>query len=136
MQGHPFRIRYDVPLVAACAALAGAGIGLLWSRVRPIAAALVVAVALVQAPPLDRTAPLVVESQRDAAEHARAAAPSPPTSRALRRPHDHDEHGIARPLHARPVGCGFRIHDFLHEGNGEIWNFAMLRPARASPDGL
>ena len=25
MHGHPFRIRYDVPLVAACAALAGAG---------------------------------------------------------------------------------------------------------------
>ncbi len=30
LQGHPFRIRYDVPLVAACAALTGAGIGLLW----------------------------------------------------------------------------------------------------------
>ena len=29
MQGHPFRIRYDVPLVAACAALAGGGVALL-----------------------------------------------------------------------------------------------------------
>src|SRR4029450_7518515 len=38
-QGHPFRIRYDVPLVAACAALAGAGIGLLWSRLQPVVAA-------------------------------------------------------------------------------------------------
>jgi hypothetical protein len=23
---------------------------------------------------------------------------------------------------------GFRIHDFLHEGNGDIWNFAMSAP--------
>jgi hypothetical protein len=23
---------------------------------------------------------------------------------------------------------GFRIHDFLHEGNGDIWNFAMIKP--------
>ena len=66
-QGHPFRIRYDVPLVAACAALAGAGIGLLWSRLRPLVAVDRRAAALVQAPPLDREAPLIAESQRDAA---------------------------------------------------------------------
>jgi hypothetical protein len=23
---------------------------------------------------------------------------------------------------------GFRIHDFLHEGNGDIWNFAVTDP--------
>src|SRR4029079_9527725 len=38
LQGHPFRIRYDVPLVAACAALTGAGISVLPSRLRPMAA--------------------------------------------------------------------------------------------------
>lgn len=24
--------------------------------------------------------------------------------------------------------AGFRIHDFLHEGNGDLWNFALLKP--------
>jgi hypothetical protein len=67
LQGHPFRIRYDVPLIAACGVLAGAGIGLLWRPMRPVAAVFVVSLALVQAHPLDRTAPLIKESQRDAA---------------------------------------------------------------------
>src|SRR5659263_233451 len=25
--------------------------------------------------------------------------------------------------------AGFGVHDFLHEGNGEIWRFAMLNPS-------
>ena len=25
--------------------------------------------------------------------------------------------------------AGFRIKDFLHEGNGDLWNFALLKPA-------
>ena len=32
---------------------------------------------------------------------------------------DHDEHGLARALHARPhASCGSNIRDFLQEGNG------------------
>ena len=34
-QGHPLRIRYGLPLVAACAALTATGIGLLWRPLRP-----------------------------------------------------------------------------------------------------
>ena len=44
--------------------------------------------------------------------------------------HHHDEHGLARALHARPVGGWIRLRDFLHEGNGELWVFAM-RPGPA-----
>jgi hypothetical protein len=127
MQGHPFRIRYDVPLVAACAALAGVGVSLLWSRLRPIAAAAVIAVAVVQAHPLDRQAPLVIESQRDASNMAGRRA----VTEYLVRHRD----GRTIMMSMGSLGHymqdlskeGFRIHDFLHEGNGEIWTFAMLR---------
>ena len=129
LQGHPFRIRYDVPLVAACAALTGAGIGLLWPRVRPVAAAIVVAAALVQAPPLDRGAPLITESARDAANTA--------GRRAVTAYLDAHYDGRTIMMSMGSLGhymhdlsaSGFRIHDFLHEGNGDIWNFALLKPA-------
>ncbi len=106
MQGHPFRIRYDVPLVAACAALTGAGIGLLWSRARPFAAAIVVAAALFQAPPLDRAAPLIAESQREAANMAGRRAVTDYLVTHRDDADHHDEHGLARPLHARSLGRG------------------------------
>jgi hypothetical protein len=128
VQGHPFRIRYDVPLVAACAALAGAGIGLLWSRVQPFAAAAVVAAALLQAPPLERDAPLIRESQRDAENMAGRR----PVTAYLTSHYD----GRTIMMSMGSLGHymqdlsreGFRIRDFLHEGNGDIWNFAMLEP--------
>ncbi len=127
-EGHPFRIRYDVPLVAACAALAGAGIGLLWRPVRPIVAALVVAAALVQAHPLDRTAPLITESQRDVSNRAGRAAVTAYLAR-------HYDGGtimmsmgsLAHYMHDLSA-AGFRIRDFLHEGNGDIWKLALMKP--------
>jgi hypothetical protein len=129
LQGHPFRIRYDVPLIAASAALAGAGIAMLWSRAQLLVAAALVVAALMQAPPLDRTAPMVVEAQRDAANMRGRTA----VTEYLRAHYDgrtimmsmgslgHYMHDLSR--------AGFRIHDFLHEGNGEIWRFAMLNPS-------
>ena len=53
LKGHPVRIRYDVPLVAAAAAITGVGIGLLPRRVRAAAGIAVVALAVWQAPPFD-----------------------------------------------------------------------------------
>ncbi len=128
LQGHPFRIRYDVPLVAAAAALAGTGIALLHRRLRPLAAAAVIAVALVQSPPLDRTAPMVVEAQREAPSQAgRMAVTAYLTS--------HRDHGTIM-MSMGSLGHymqdlslqGFHIRDFLHEGNGDLWNFAMQDP--------
>jgi hypothetical protein len=128
VQGHPFRIRYDVPLVAACAALAGGGVGLLWTRMQPLAAALVITAAVVQAPPLDRNTPLIAESQRDAvnqkgretvsaylAEHRDGRTIMMSMGSLGHYMHDLSAHG-------------FVIRDFLHEGNGDIWNFAITDP--------
>ena len=128
LHGHPFRIRYDLPLIAACAALAGAGIGLLWRPSRPIVAALIVTVAVIQAHPLDRTAPLIKESQRDAANKAGRAA----VTAYLVQHYD----GTTIMMSMGSLGHymhdlsakGFRIRDFLHEGNGDIWALALMKP--------
>lgn len=128
VQGHPFRIRYDLPLVIACASLSAAGIAVLWKPLRiPLAVALL-AVSVWEAPPLDREAPLLRESQREARnKEGRRAITS------YLRAH-YDGRGIMMSMgslghymHDLSLD-GFHIKDFLHEGNGEIWTFAMLRP--------
>jgi hypothetical protein len=63
--GHPFRIRYMVPLTMAVAAGAGTGVGLL-PRYRTLAAAVVVLTALIETPPMSGHSPMVIEAQRDA----------------------------------------------------------------------
>src|SRR5262249_37747584 len=73
-QGHPIRIRYDVPLVAAAPALIGAAVALLPRAARAVAGVAIVAIAIWQAPPFDRSAPVIVEAQRVAAEDAGRAA--------------------------------------------------------------
>jgi hypothetical protein len=128
VQGHPFRIRYDVPLVAACAALTGAGVSLLWSRLRPIAAALAIAVTVVQAHPLDPAAPMISESQLEAANKT---GRRPVTNYLVAH---RDRRTIMMSMgslghYMQDLSAdGFRIHDFLHEGNGDLWNYATGDP--------
>src|SRR3954454_22171900 len=128
MQRHPFRIRYDVPLVAACAALAGAGVSILPSRIRPIAAAALIGVSVAQAHPLDPVAPMVVESQREAASKEGRRA----ISSYLFEHRDGEtimmSMGSLGHYMQDLSGYGFSIRDFLHEGNGDLWNFAVGNP--------
>jgi hypothetical protein len=127
-KGHPVRIRYDVPLVAAAAALIGAGVALLPRRLQAAGAIVVVVLAAWQAPPFDATAPVVVESQRDAANAAGRrlvtaylethwnGQPILMSMGSL----GHYMHDLSR--------SGFAVKDFLHEGNGEIWVHAARHP--------
>ena len=64
--GHPLRVRYSLPMVTACTVFIATGLALVPARVRLLPASAVVAAMLLQLSPLDRTAPLIVESQRDA----------------------------------------------------------------------
>ena len=128
MQGHPFRIRYDVPLVAACAALAGGGVALLAGRIRPVAAAALIAVTFIQAHPFDPAAPMVVESQREAANKEGRRA----ISNYLVAHRDREtimmSMGSLGHYMQDLSAYGFSVHDFLHEGNGDLWNFAVGNP--------
>ena len=127
-QGHPIRLRYDVPLVAAAAALIGAAVALLPRRLRGVAALAILALAGWSASPLDANAPVVVESQRDAANTAGRRAVTAYLA----------AHWDGQPI-MMSMGslghymqdmsrAGFRIRDFLHEGNGEIWKYAAGHP--------
>ncbi|CAN5353342.1 hypothetical protein BH23ACI1_BH23ACI1_19620 [soil metagenome] len=128
VNGHPFRIRYDLPLVVACAAIAGAGIALLRPRIGAVAGAVLVALAAWQAPPLDRTAPLIRESQLELRQKAGRAL----VTNYLQEHHDGrtimmSMGSLAHYMHDLSH-AGFAIRDFLHEGNGEAWWMAMSRP--------
>ena len=114
----------------ASAALAAAGIAVSWRPLRiPLAIVLLILLIARQAPPLDAPRRWCVESQREAANMAGRRAITAYLHAHYDGSDDHDEHGLARPLHARPVAGRVRpIKDFLHEGNGEIWRFAMLGP--------
>ena len=126
-KGHPFRIRYMVPLIA----MEGVGTGVIAGiarRGRVFASAIALGAALVELHPLDANAPMVVEAQWD-------------------RPN--------RPVRAKVTACldgpdapgkimasmgslghymqeasasGYAIRNFLHEGNGDIWLAALENP--------
>jgi hypothetical protein len=127
-KGHPFRIRYDVPLVAAAAALVGTGIALLPRALRVPATAIVLTVALWGAHPLDANAPMVVEAQLDLRNTAARAA----VTRYLQEHWDGSPilmsmGSLAHYMHDLSY-AGFNVRDFLHEGNGEIWKAAVGHP--------
>lgn len=128
VNGHPFRIRYDVPLVVACAAIAGGAVALLRARLAWTAGVALVALTVWQAPPFDTNAPLVRESQREERQKAGRRT----VTEYLRAHHDGrtimmSMGSLAHYMHDLSQ-AGFAIRDFLHEGNGEIWWMAMERP--------
>jgi hypothetical protein len=121
LHGHPLRVRYSLPLIAACASLVAAGVALLPRRTRLPAALTIVILTSLQAHPLDRTAPLIVESQRDAQNRIGRRV----VSEYLARHRDGTPilmsmGSLAHYMHDLSA-YGFAIHDFLHEGNGELW---------------
>src|SRR5262245_59617856 len=127
LDGHPYRIRYMVPLLAAEAVFAGVLAGA-WKRLQPVAVAALVLVAAFELRPLDTSAPMVVEAQWDrpnivARDRVSAYLQS-------------NYHGETVMVSMGSLGhymqdlsrSGFRIRDFLHEGNGDIWLFALEDP--------
>jgi hypothetical protein len=125
--GHPFRIRYMVPLLAIEAIGCGVAAGLI-RRLHFAGAALVLAIALVTLRPLDARAPMVVEAQWDAPnlpERARVTAclgPPRPGVKIMA------SMGSLGHYMQEASAAGYHLRDFLHEGNGDIWLAAILRP--------
>jgi len=129
LDGHPFRIRYMVPLMAIEAIGAGLVAGVLpGGRVRAAGAAALLVLAAYELRPLDASAPMVVEAQWD-----RPNAPVRALVTAcLGAPSGGDKimasMGSLGHYMQEASASGFAIRDFLHEGNGDIWLAALTGP--------
>ena len=133
LEGHPFRIRYMVPLIAAEAIGAGLVVGhwVHWgvrghrARVSRLALVLVLGLAAFELRPLDAAAPMLVEAQSDRpGSRGRRAVTA-----CLRQSYGGETimasmgslgHYMQELAHE-----GFDLRDFLHEGNGDIWLQAL-----------
>jgi hypothetical protein len=120
-QGHPLRVRYGLPLVAASAALTATGIGLLWRAVRVPAAVAVVLWAALQSSPFTAHAPMIAEAQRDATNKIGRGT----VTNYLR------DHWDGTPIMMSMGSLAHYMHDltelhvqvrdFLQEGNERLW---------------
>ena len=141
VDGHPFRIRYMVPLIAieavAAGALAGIGGRALQARLSGDAkraaphllALAAIIIAAYELHPFDAHAPMVVEAQWDRVN----AAPRHEITKYLKS-HYRGESimasmGSLGHYMQETSDEGFNLHDFLHEGNGDIWLAALNAPS-------
>ncbi|HUR35502.1 MAG TPA: hypothetical protein VM032_16985 [Vicinamibacterales bacterium] len=127
VDGHPYRIRYMVPLIAAQAICAGVAVGR-WRRGRVVLSLALMALAAFELRPLNLSAPLVVEAQWD-----RPNAPGRAIVTTCLRDSYRGETIMASMgslgHYMQDVSkAGFAIRDFLHEGNGDIWLNALNAP--------
>ena len=129
VEGHPFRVRYLVLHVASLALVSCGALTLTRRRIADVAALALLAVTLYLRPPLDSGAAMVREAQWD-----RPNAAARQTVTAYLR-----SHWDGQPVMASMgslghymqelSAAGFRIRDFLHEGNGDLWKAAFAHPA-------
>ena len=127
-EGHPFRIRYMVPLVAGAAIFAGIGIGWARGRWRQIAAGAAVALLVLTAHPFDPSAPMVVESQLDSANSKARQAVTDCLVRSYHGERILASMGSLAHYMQELSQEGFAIRDFVHEGNDDFWRGALDRP--------
>ncbi len=126
-EGHPFRIRYMIPLIPAMGIALGLGIGLA-GRARFVAGALAAAALALGPRPLDQRAPMVLEAQWDRPNRlGRAAVTAALVGSYDRQPIMASMGSLAHYMQELSLE-GFAIRDFLHEGNGDIWQAALVSP--------
>jgi hypothetical protein len=118
--GHPFRIRYEVPLILGGAAVIGAAVALLrWFA--PLVAVPLFGLIFLQTPPFSGLAPMLVEAQLDRNNSAGRRA----VTECLQRGYDGTtimaSMGSLAHYLQELSNAGFDLDDFIHEGSGPIW---------------
>jgi hypothetical protein len=137
-QGHPYRVRYMVPMVAACALFCGVAVGMMRRPIKapttsarrpglygPAVAMLLIGSAVVESPVWNSRAPMIAEAQWDTPRRLGRRAVT-----ACLGPHYRGERVMASmgslAHYMQELSLeGFAIADFLHEGNGAIWQLAL-----------
>jgi hypothetical protein len=120
MSGHPFRIRYEVPLILAGAVAIGGAVSMLRWLAPLVALPLLLAIQ-VQVPMFSTLAPMVIEAQLDRHNSTGRRA----VTECLRKSYDGTTimasmGSLAHYMQELSV-AGFDLDDFLHEGSGPIW---------------
>ncbi len=127
LDGHPFRLRYVIPLIAMQAVAAGVLAGSI-KRAGVAGAMLLALVAAYELRPLDAMAPMVVEAQWDRPNFPERAK----VTACLGTPGSGEKimasMGSLGHYMQEASADGFAIRDFLHEGNGDIWLAALESP--------
>lgn len=127
--GHPFRIRYVVPLTMSMAIFAGLGVGLL-PRFRLSAAMIVALTALVETPPFSGHSPMVVEAHRDATSVLGRRT----VTECLLQNYDKTpilaSMGSLAPYMQETARAGLSLRQFLHEGIGQMWADSLVEAGR------
>lgn len=125
LAGHPFRIRYEIALIVAAALAIGLAIGLL-KRAAPALAVLATVLVVIDMPPFWSEAPMVREAQLDPNTPARKQVTDCLSAHYRGGPVMASMGSLGHYMHEMSAS-GFAIRDFLHEGNGPLWDSAFTR---------
>ncbi|HUQ88959.1 MAG TPA: hypothetical protein VM096_15485 [Vicinamibacterales bacterium] len=126
VSGHPFRIRYEVPLILGGAVAIGAAVSMLrW--LAPLAAIPLLIAIQIQVPPFSELAPMTIEAQLDRNNSNGRRA----VTDCLKRSYDGTTimasmGSLAHYMQELSL-AGFDLADFMHEGSGPIWQYAYYR---------
>ena len=128
--GHPYRVRYMVPLVVAAGVLSAFALAHVSRPLRGWATVAFLATVWFQRPPLDRQAPMVLEAQWETPFRLARTAVS------RRLDQDYDGQPILASMGSlahymqEASSHGLRLDHFVHEGNGDLWMAALEAPRR------
>jgi hypothetical protein len=131
-EAHPFRIRYMIPVVTACALFAGVAVGALgpphgrpYLPLARLLAMLLLASTLIESPPWSRQSPLLVEAQLDATNSVARQQVTACLAPAYRGEKVLASMGSLAHYMQELSHQGLAIADFIHEGNGALWDLAL-----------
>lgn len=122
--GHPYRIRYMVSVVAACALFGGLAVPRAGRAAAAVAIALI-GLAVLESPPWNLKAPMVVEAQWDRPASLARTAVTDCLARDYRGDKILASMGSLAHYMQELSLRGFAIADFVHEGNEAIWRDAL-----------
>ncbi len=125
LAGHPFRIRYEIPLVVASALAVGLGVGLT-RRAAPVVALVALVLIGRDARPFDADTPMTREAQLDRAHGAGREAVTACLARDYRGETIFASMGSLAHYMQELSSIGLGIEDFLHEGNHPMWDSAIV----------
>jgi hypothetical protein len=125
LSGHPYRMRYQLPIVVGGTLVVGMAVGLL-RRLAVVAAIGVVTLVVAENRPFAEDAAMVLEAQLDRRAPERRQVTECLKARYRNGPIMVSMGALAHYMHELSAD-GFAIRDFLHEGNGPLWDSAFTR---------